>query len=83
MLLSEQKPTCGFIDMERVHTFLRCRRPIHAIRGFQVNRGEPVLSLFWCKMRYNKRPERETSSIHRGRTMMETKLAKISQLSKI
>ena len=44
MLLSEQKPTCGFIDMVRFHTLLRCRRPVHAIQGFQVNRGEPVSS---------------------------------------
>ena len=44
MLLPEQKPTCGFIDMVRFHTLLRCRRPVHAIQGFQVNRGEPVSS---------------------------------------
>ena len=44
MLLPEQKPTCGFIDMVRFHTLLRCRRTIHAIQGFQVNRGEPVSS---------------------------------------
>lgn len=71
MLLSEQKPTCGFIDMVRFHTLLRCRRTIHAIQGFQVNRGEPVSSTSLCKMRYAKRPEREDGKSDAGSRMPE------------
>ena len=71
MLLSEQKPTCGFIDMVRFHTLLRCRRPVHAIQGFQVNRGEPISSTSLCKMWYVKQPERENDKCDTGSRMPE------------
>ena len=41
------------------HTSAVSERPVHAIQGFQVNRGEPVSSVFQCKMWYAKQPERE------------------------
>ena len=71
MQLPGQKPTCGFIDMVRFHTLLRCRRPVHAIQGFQVNRGEPVSSTTLCKLWYDKRPERENGKSDTGSRMPE------------
>lgn len=39
------------------HTSAVSERPVHAIQGLQVNRGEPVSSASLCKMRYAKQPE--------------------------
>ena len=57
LLLSEQKPICGFVDMVGFHTLLRCRRTVHAIQGFQVNRGETVssISCVRCGMSNNQK----------------------------
>ena len=51
------------------HTSAVSERPVHAIQGFQVNRGEPVSSVFQCKMRYDKRPERENVKCGTGGRM--------------
>lgn len=39
------------------HTSAVSERPVHAIQGFQVNRGEPVSSASLCKMRYARQPK--------------------------
>ena len=48
------------------HTSAVSERPVHAIQGFQVNRGEPVSSASLCKMRYAKQPEREDDKSDTG-----------------
>ena len=48
------------------HTSAVSERPVHAIQGFQVNRGEPVSSASLCKMRYAKQPEREDGKSDTG-----------------
>ena len=40
MLLSEQKPTCGFIDMVRFHTLLRCLRDLFMLYKDFKSTGE-------------------------------------------
>ena len=40
MLLSEQKPTCGFIDMVRFHTLLRCRKDLFMLYKDFKSTGE-------------------------------------------
>ena len=40
MLLPGQKPTCGFIDMVRFHTLLRCRRELFMLYKDFKSTGE-------------------------------------------
>lgn len=47
----------GYRHGEISHTSAVSERPVHAIQGFQVNRGEPVSSASLCKMRYARQPK--------------------------
>ena len=53
------------------HTSAVSERTVHAIQGFQVNRGEPVSSTTLCKLWYAKRPERENGKSDTGSRMPE------------
>ena len=48
------------------HTSAVSERTVHAIQGFQVNRGEPISSASLCKMWYVKQPERENDKCDTG-----------------
>lgn len=69
--LPEQKSTCVFIVMVRFHTLLQCRRTVHAIQGFQVNRGGSTLFVCRYNMQYIKQSEKENDKSGVGSRMPE------------
>ncbi len=45
-LLTEGKAKCGFIEMARFHTVLRCRKELFMLyKDYLSTGGEPILSL--------------------------------------
>ena len=51
MLLPGQKPTCGFIDMVRFHTLLRCRRELFMLYKDFKSAGENLYHPYPCVRR--------------------------------